>query len=106
MKTELGQDYLGGVSAVQKACIAPALKLCLNAAGEESSLPHLISKQKSSSIGVDFRSLAMTDLLAAGIIDPVWVVKNSLLYGTSVASILLSAECAVVAKEGSVIREH
>lgn len=36
------------------------------------------------------------DLVKKGIIDPVLVVKNSLLYGASIASILLTADCAIL----------
>ena len=36
------------------------------------------------------------DLVNKGIIDPVLVVKNSLLYGASIASILLTADCAIL----------
>lgn len=41
------------------------------------------------------------DLIAKGVIDPVLVVKNSLLYGASIASILLTADCAVLHEAGS-----
>ena len=42
------------------------------------------------------QSLQVEDLVAKGVIDPVLVVKNSLLYGASIASILLTADCAIL----------
>ena len=40
--------------------------------------------------------LHLVELVNRGIIDPLLVVKNAWLYGSSIASILLSAECALV----------
>ena len=68
---------------------------------------------ENSNAGIDFTKKSMTqaseifkveDLVARGIIDPVLVVKNSLLYGASVASILLTADCAVLQGQGQFIR--
>ena len=60
-------------------------------------------------LGIDFRQTRSAkdnktyvedfiaeDLVSKGVIDPLHVVKNSLLYGTSIGSILLTADCAVV----------
>ena len=46
------------------------------------------------------------NLVAKGVIDPVLVVKNSLLYGASIASILLTADCAVLHENGSPVKQH
>ena len=59
--------------------------------------------------GIDFSSVSrmshnrggqdaikVEDMVSKGIIDPVLVVKNSLRYGASLASILLTADCAVL----------
>ena len=51
-------------------------------------------------------SYKVEDLVEKGVIDPVYVVKNSLLYGASIASILLTADCAVLQEPNQVIREH
>lgn len=46
-----------------------------------------------------------TDLISsAGIVDPVKVVKSSLRYGAGLASIMLTAECAVVDEEYDFVR--
>ena len=41
------------------------------------------------------KSKHINDLTALGIMDPVKIVKHALIHGASVASILLTAECAV-----------
>ena len=69
--------------------------------------------------GVDFmrrsqkqqtlEKLQVENLVAKGVIDPVLVVKNSLLYGSSIASILLTADCAILQepdRRQSPIHEH
>lgn len=67
-----------------------------------------------TNLGIDFkrRNLSQAqekhvveDLVTKGVIDPVLVVKNSMLYGASIASILLTADCAVLQDDGR-IHEH
>ena len=44
---------------------------------------------------------SIKNLIEKGIIDPVMVVKNGLLYGSSIASILLTSDCAVLRTENN-----
>ena len=44
---------------------------------------------------------SIENLIEKGIIDPVMVVKNGLLYGSSIASILLTSDCAVLRTENN-----
>ena len=69
---------------------------------EESGV--IIEKLRSntnSKAGYDARMKQICqDLIAeAGIVDPLKVVKSSLRYGSGLASILLTADCAVVDEE-------
>ena len=69
-------------------------------------------------MGIDFRNkskgkrailtseIEATDLVAAGVIDPLLVVKNSFQYGASLASIVLTADCAVLQNAGERHIEH
>jgi chaperonin GroEL (HSP60 family) len=87
------------------ACTAPCRRILKNV----ESYPDaeiLIERIKagSSKHGIDVRNfnksgngdLSIIDLVDRGIIDPLLVVKNAWLFGSSIASVLLSAECAVV----------
>ena len=78
-----------------------------------------MSSEESRNLGIDFTSGCHTgrasnydyqieDLVEKGVIDPVHVVKNSLMYGASIASILLTADCAILHKpeDGKRIVEH
>ena len=44
---------------------------------------------------------SIENLVEKGIIDPVMVVKNGLLYGSSIASILLTSDCAILRTENN-----
>ena len=50
-------------------------------------------------MGYDGKDKQLCNLLERNIIDPAKVVKSSLRYGAGVASILLTAECAIVQDE-------
>ena len=52
--------------------------------------------KSNSNLGYNAAKGYVTDLIDDGIIDPTNVVKNSLIYGSSIASIILSADCAVL----------
>ncbi len=50
--------------------------------------------------GYDARSGTLQqDLISIGLVDPTKVVKSSLRYGVGLASIMLTADCAVVDEE-------
>lgn len=65
---------------------------------------YIIEKLRSNTnnrAGYDARKQKICDDLIeeAGIVDPLKVVKSSLRYGSGLASILLTADCAVVDEE-------
>jgi len=50
--------------------------------------------------------MSLSDLHSQGVIDPAKVVKNSLLYGSSIASILLSCDYGVIHSDTVFRHEH
>jgi chaperonin GroEL (HSP60 family) len=59
----------------------------------------------SPTSGYDARTKSLhEDLFSLCIVDPVKVVKSSLRYGAGLASIMLTAECAVVDEEYDFVR--
>jgi chaperonin GroEL (HSP60 family) len=52
----------------------------------------------------DARTKTIRPFKDSGIIDANKVVKNSLIYGSSIASILLSANCAVL--QSGIVYDH
>jgi len=108
------------MQAVQTACFAPFDRIATNATGDGEQVAALRSRvlealRYNTSAGIDFRKRQKTqlseefevkDLVTSGVIDPLLVVKNSLLYGSSIASILLTADCAVLQLPGERYIEH
>jgi len=47
-------------------------------------------------LGYNSETGEIIDMVSHGIIDPAKVVINSLIYGSSIASIMLSTDCAVL----------
>ena len=57
-----------------------------------------IEEKDSDTFGYDALEDKFVDMLEAGIIDPVKVTKSALLNATSIASMLLTTEAAIVKK--------
>mgnify|MGYP000952611986 CR=1 FL=1 len=100
-------DWRHGVVAARRACFAPFEKTASNSIGSDdvAGLRERVLASGLSGGGINFarrdfsqnsEAHEVEDLVAVGVIDPVLVVKNSLLYGASIASILLTADCAVL----------
>lgn len=95
---ELSGDEKTGAEVVAKALEAP-LRAIVENAGLEGSV--VINRVKESETGIGFDAVKeeYTDMVEAGIIDPVKVTKSALLNAVSVASTLLTTEAAVADKK-------
>jgi chaperonin GroEL len=84
-----------GVQVAQKACQAPFKRLIYNKLGTD---PGLLLEQALARPGFGYNANTnkVVDLIACGIIDPTKVVTSSLIYGSSIASIMLSTDFAVL----------
>eukprot|EP00347_Sterkiella_histriomuscorum_P020379 403338030 len=91
---EIGRDI------VIKCCELPLQKIYSNAnlveEAEGGFITEKLKEINDHSIGYDGKSKEITNLLDKNIIDPAKVVKCALRYGAGLASILLTAECAVL----------
>ena len=95
---KLDGDEKTGARVVLKALEAPIYHIVANA-GLEGSV--IINKVKESKVGVGFDALheEYTDMVKAGILDPVKVTRSALQNATSVASTLLTTESVVATKK-------
>ena len=90
---------------VMKACQAPFLQLTENSTGHKQH--HWLERCLADrSLGFDARNKQLCDIGEAGVIDPTKVIRNSLIYGSAIASILLSADCAVIPDPFRVLQEQ
>lgn len=93
-KLSLSHDEALGAALIVKACEIPAKQIAINA-GQDGGV--MLGKLKQSKENEGFNALneKIEDLLVAGVLDPVKVVKNCLIYAVSVAGIVLISEALI-----------
>ena len=85
-----------GVNIVQTSLYAPIRQIAENAGIPDIAVILETISSGDKNLGWDFAKNQKTDMLKAGIIDPVKVTKSALLNASSAASMLLTTEAAVV----------
>lgn len=91
---ELNTDEKIGAEILQKACTAPIKQIIENAGFDY----HLIIDSlmdKSKNFGFNVLSEKVEDFIEIGIIDPVKVVKTSLIHAVSIAKLILLSEALI-----------
>ena len=90
-------DELAGVSLVRRAIEEPLRQIAHNA-GFEGSI--VVEKVKAGKDGFGFNAATgeYEDLIKSGVIDPKKVTRTALQNASSVASLLLTTECAIAEK--------
>ena len=89
-------DYKVGVDIVREACLTPARTIAENAGCEGQVIINKLLNMRDDRRGFDARNEKFVDMLEAGIIDPTKVVKSALISSSHTASLMLTAEAAVV----------
>lgn len=96
----ISDDFIKGINIVKKALVAPLAQIVKNAGLSSELIMAEIEKaskeQDKNTIGYDVLTDEYVDMVERGIIDPVKVTKSALLNSTSVASLLLTTEAAIV----------
>ncbi|HIA18402.1 MAG TPA: chaperonin GroEL, partial [Planctomycetaceae bacterium] len=87
-------DEKTGVSIILKALDAPLRQIADNGGIDGSVVVDLV-KEQSGSNGYDANTDEYVDMYAAGIIDPVKVVRTALSNAASIAGLLLTTEALV-----------
>ncbi|GAB4232867.1 MAG: chaperonin GroEL [Chlamydiales bacterium] len=88
-------DEAVGAAILKHACTAP-LKQIVENTGFDGSVVLREVLNASENMGFNAVSEKVEDLVAAGVIDPVKVVKNALMHAASVAGIVLISEALIV----------
>jgi chaperonin GroEL len=96
-KLKLEGDEQIGVDIVKRALEEPARYIAQNA-GVEGVVVVQKLKEQEGAFGFDAEKLEYTDLIKAGIIDPVKVVRLALQNAASIAGLLLTTEALVAEK--------
>ena len=88
-------DQNVGIDIIRRAIQAPIRQIAENAGAEGSVIVGKLLEQKDSNFGFDAQKGEFTDLVKAGIIDPVKVVRTALQDAASVAGLLITTEAMV-----------
>ena len=90
-------DELAGVNNIRNAIEAPLRQIAANAGFEGSVVVEKVREGKDG-FGFNAATGEYEDLIKAGVIDPKKVTRTALLNAASVASLLLTTECAISEK--------
>ena len=85
-----------GYNIVYSSLLAPLTQIVNNTGADAQEVIRTIHTHKGLTYGYDALNDKYVDMLEAGIIDPVKVTKSALLNATSIASMLLTTEAAIV----------
>jgi chaperonin GroEL len=94
LEAELGGDQGTGVAIVRRALRAPAYWIAANAGKDGSVVVNAVAELPVGQ-GYDAADDRFTDLIAAGIIDPVRVTKSALANAASIAGMVLTTASTV-----------
>lgn len=86
-----------GVNILAKALEEPARQIAQNAGVDGNIVVEKI-KQGKGAFGFNAKKLEFEDLVQAGVIDPTKVVRSALQNASSIASLLITSECAITEK--------
>ncbi|WP_152044635.1 chaperonin GroEL [Aureimonas psammosilenae] len=88
-------DQDAGIAIVRKALQAPLRQIVTNAGGEGSIVVGKILDNGSATFGYNAQSGEYGDMIQAGIVDPVKVVRSALQDAASVAGLLVTTEAMI-----------
>ncbi|MBN1646791.1 MAG: chaperonin GroEL [Spirochaetales bacterium] len=91
---EYDTDVKTGFKIVQRALEEPIRQIAINA-GIDGAIVADKAKHEKKGIGFNAASMEWEDMIKAGIIDPAKVTRSALQNAASIASLLLTTECAV-----------
>ncbi len=94
-KDEFDEEQRWGAMIIRRACEEPIRQIAFNAGLDGSIVLDRVLANKSSTYGFNAYSEEYTDLLKAGVIDPVKVVRCALENAASVASLMLTTETMI-----------
>jgi chaperonin GroEL len=88
-------DQTVGIEIIRRALQAPIRQIAENAGDEGSVIVGKLLEQKDTDFGYDAQKGEFTNLVKAGIIDPVKVVRTALQDAASVSSLLITTEAII-----------
>ena len=93
----LNPDQEAGLGILRRALMAPIRQISENAGVEGSIVVARVLENSSPTFGFNAQTEQYVDMVQAGVIDPVKVVRTALQDAASVAGLLITTEAAVAA---------
>ncbi|XP_050897973.1 chaperonin CPN60-like 2, mitochondrial [Lathyrus oleraceus] len=90
------EDERRGVQIIQYALKAPTFTIAANAGFDGSLIDNKLLEQDNLNLGFDAAKGTYVDMVKAGIVDPVKVVRTTLVDAASVALLLMTTETSIV----------
>jgi chaperonin GroEL len=90
------EDQNVGIAIVRKALESPIRQIAENSGVEGSIVVGRIRDSKDEKFGFNAQTEEYVDMFAAGIIDPVKVVRTALQDAASVAGLIITTEASIV----------
>ena len=87
-----------GIEIIRRALQAPVRQIAYNAGTDGSIVVGKLLDQNDANFGYDAQKGEFTDLVKAGIIDPVKVVRTALQDAASIAGLLITTEAMIAEK--------
>ncbi len=94
-KLSLEGDQMIGVDLIRRSIEEPLKQIAANAGKEGSVVVEKLKGEKNLNMGYDAKTDTYRDLIEAGIIDPVKVVRSALQNAASIAGLMLTTEALV-----------
>ncbi|MHB8756645.1 MAG: chaperonin GroEL [Bacillota bacterium] len=94
-KLEAEGDEKLGINIVKRALEEPLRQIAFNAGLEGSVVVEHVKTQKKKGIGLNAVTNEYVDLVKAGIVDPVKVLRHALMNAASIASLTLTTEALI-----------
>jgi len=94
-KIEAEGDEKLGVNIVKRSLEEPLRQIANNAGLEGSVVVEHVKTQKKKGVGLNAVTMEYVDLVKAGIVDPVKVLRHALMNAASIASLALTTEALI-----------
>jgi chaperonin GroEL len=93
-----GRDQQVGIDIVRRALQAPVRQIAENSGADGSIIVGKLQDSADMNFGYDAQANVFTDLVQAGIIDPVKVVRIALQDAASIAGLMITTEAMIAVK--------
>ena len=104
--TATNADQKVGIDIVRRALSAPVRQIAENAGADGSVVVGKLQDSNDPNFGYDAQKNEFTDMVKAGIIDPVKVVRIALQDAASVAGLIITTEATVAVLEEGGREQH